>query len=295
MISEEEIQETFYNVMINVALESKIENLDECIKPLMVRTLSSVCNSATTIHLADMSKSFGFVTLRGNIITRDNVSEEYKILFDSLITAMNNRTNSSVYVVILNKLIDEVIKKDTFSTIISNFKQFYTETNKEKDIQVSVEGIRDTFYNIMVDQYFLNMSVLKDGIENQDSYIFLCLSAYSITAILRLSVGTYGIKLCNGAVVTKSNCPNEYKTLFDKLFNLKQIFDELNPNEKTIELINMVTSSNPDIVISEEFMQLRTDSVNKIISYISGLSIEISKIKHFKEIIGEVLKFCLEL
>lgn len=295
MISDEEIQETFYNVMINIALESKIENLDECIKPLMVRTLSSICNSAVAIYLADMTKSFGFVTLRGNIITKDNVSKEYKVLFDNLIIAMSNRTNSSVYIVILNKLIDEVIKKDTFSTIISNFKQFYTETNKEKDIQVSVKNIRDTFYNIMIDQYFLNMSVLRDGIENQDSYIFLCLPAYAITSILHLSVGTYGIKLCNGAVVTKSNCPDEYKILFDKLLKLKQIFDELNPNEKTMELINMIASANPDIVISEDLMKLRTDSVNKIISYISGLSIEISKIGHFKEIIGEVIKFCLEL
>jgi len=57
----------------------------------------------------------------------------------------------------------------------------------------------------------------------------------------------------------------------------------------------MATSSNPDVVISDDFAKLRTYSVNKIISYIIGLSIEISKLKYFKNIMSEVLNFCLEL
>ncbi len=114
MISEEEVQETFYNVMISVALESKIDNLEECIKPLMTRTLSSMCNDAIIVKLNDDSYSFGFSTLRGNVITKDNITEEYEQLFNYLIVALMNRTDSSIYVVTLNKIVDAIMEKDTF-------------------------------------------------------------------------------------------------------------------------------------------------------------------------------------
>jgi hypothetical protein len=300
IVEKEEIQETFYNTMIDISLESNFINSsdlndDSSIIMLITKTLIAMCNSATKIRLLDGSQSYAFMTIRGNNITRDNLEGDYLTFYDSLIMAINNSNDSVMYSNILKSLSKNITENDSFSEIIVKFKKFYIETHTVADMSVSVDSIRNTFYNLMVDQYYSNIENLKEGIEDQESYIFLCLSAYTITSILSISRKLYGIKLCNGAIVTEKNCPREYFVLFEKLLKLKKIFDVLDPSEELLTLIKNVTSANPKVEISQHLLDMKTPRVNEVISYISDLSIEISKIQHFKQIIGDVLRFCLEL
>lgn len=129
----------------------------------------------------------------------------------------------------LNMLVDGVMKREAFANVISKFIKFYGDlTKKSISPTISVNAIRETFYNIMCDKYYLNIDTLKSDTENLESYIFICLSAYATISVLLYSRGINGIKLHNNAIVTKDNCPQEYMQLFTKLLELKVIFDKIN-------------------------------------------------------------------
>ena len=297
-IPSSEIQETFYNVMIELAFETEEHQVFsiDILRPLMVRTLLYLCNTAVEIELKNKTKSFGFSTVRGKIITKDNVPDEYAQLFNALITVIPNKSRSDIFMPTLNMLVDGAMKREAFANVISKFIKFYGDlTKKLVSPTISVNAIRETFYNIMCDQYFLNIDTLKSDTENLESYIFICLSAYAITSVLSHSRGINGIKLHNNAIVTKENCPQEYMHLLTKLLELKVIFDKINPSDDVIKLIEQTVSMKPDSFVDQRLENLKTPDINNIISMISGLAIKISQLQHFKDIIGNVLKFCLEL
>ena len=298
-INQDEIQETFYNVMIEITMDTinskQIPN--ELIKSLMVKTLANICDNVTYITLIDGTKSYGFKTLR-NMITRDNVPEIYEDLFNNLSGIIKHKSDNLTYISKLNKLVDDIMTLGTFNEIIDKVEEFYkdmnTETNSNVSV-VSVETIRETFYNIMVDQYFSNINMFSDDVKTMESYIFICLSGYAITFILSQSRGVNGIKLYNGGIVTQQNCPREYIELFVILIELKKIFDKVNPNEEAIKLICQTVSMKPNLVIDSILLEYKTPEINNIISRVSELSIKISRLEHFKNIIGNVLEFCLDI
>lgn len=308
MASEVDIQETFYNHMISISLEAdKYESFKpEIVKPLMKKTLNEFCKSSLKVTLRDGTSSFGFQTVRGDVVTMDNVPKTYQELFLGLIAALTSRAaesagtgakaGSSLFDRILDALVEKAIDRPQFATTISRFTTFYLElTAKVVEPVVSIDTIRDTFYNIMVDEYFSNLASFKSDVETLESYIFICLSARAIVSILSHSLHSPGIRLFNNALVVKSNCPAEYQPMFERLWILKTAFDRINPSPALVQLINETVAMKPDSILSPELATLKTPQINEITAIISELSIGVSRMAHFKAIIGEVLSFCSNL
>ena len=302
MASEDDIQETFYNSMISLALEAeKYEALQpEILKSLMLQTLRSFCNRAVKVTLPDGSSSFGFSTLRGAVITISNVPATYAELFGGLVAALASRSSADVteeFDRILNILVERAITRPQFGPIIARFTTFYIElTAKVVEPVVSVPVIRETFYNIMVDEYFSNMDAFKSDVENLESYIFICLSARAAISILSHSLHVQGIRLYNNALVVPTNCPAEYQQMFERLWTLKTLFDRIKPSPDVLELIHQTVSMRPGAdAVSPTLLALKTPQISEIIGIISELAIGVSRMQHFKEIIGEVLRFCSNL
>ena len=290
MLSEADIQETFYNAMLEyaLALPSASGPLnDGTIHTLMIQTLTDFCSAAEPVN-----DSYGFRTVRGALITRETVPPVYAQLFGAIISA--GRTPSPA---LLEAIIRQAIQRPEFQVIITKFKMFYAELNQREPVTpaVTVAAIRDTFYNIMVDEYFSNVDLFRNDVESVEAYLFICLPARSIIAILTHSKGLVGIRLQNGALVTRDNCPQEFRLLADKLLTLKTLFDRLDPSPEILDLMNHTVSMKPDLVIPPQLERLKTPEINAITAIISELSIKISQLDHFKRIIDAVLAFCLEL
>jgi len=304
MASEDDIQETFYNSMISLALEAeKYEAFQpEILKSLMTQTLRAFCNRAVKVTLPDGSSSFGFSTLRGAVVTISNVPATYAELFGGLVAALASRsrtdgTGAEVFERILNTLVERAIVRPQFGPIIARFTTFYVElTAKVVEPVVSVPVIRETFYNIMVDEYFSNVDAFKSDVENLESYIFICLSARAAISILSHSLHVQGIRLYNNALVIPTNCPAEYKQMFERLWTLKTLFDQINPSPDVLELIHQTVSMRPGAeAVPPALLALKTPQISEIIGIVSELAIGVSRMQHFKEIIGDVLRFCSDL
>ena len=303
MIHEDEIQETFYNTMIDFAFQetneqsSQQKKLDpRAVEILMVRTLSYLCDNSQNIRLQSGIQSVGFKTIRGNIVTEDNVDDKYKLLFSGLLAAIRNKNDKELYLDSLRSLASATAKITSFRETIGKFMKFYSELTEPAKVGiVNVDTIRDTFYNIMVDQYYENIGEFRTDVLNMEAYIFICFSTNVIVQVLLSSKMMTGIKLCNNAIVTYENCPYEFKPMIQKLMELKQLFDRIVTSDEIIRLIKKTVSMNPRDVITSELEALKTPEINLITGNISGLAIKISQIPHFKEIIGKVLEFCIAL
>lgn len=305
MISDSEVQETFYNAMVYTMLTGIISGYNpvfvkttllnttsspQFIKDIVVETFTNILQTSKITQALDQSLSIEIISVKGNTITVNNVSINYKQLFQRLTTAFQTKSTE-----MLQEIAGVTTNLPNFKVIIDKVIKFYLESSEQKTDtikKVTLDAIRDTFYNIMVEQYYLNSSVTKDDIESCEAHIFIALSCYAVFSIATSHKSLNGVKLCNNAIVTEENCPNLYKPLFKILLELKQMLNGLNltkQEEKHIlDTVSMIQDPNavPQIVRNE---------VKTAISKISEISIQISQIQHFKNVIGNVLDFILEM
>lgn len=303
MITNDEVQETFYNAMIDTMITGIIAGYnpeyvkntlscpvrnEEFIKDIIVETFTNVLKTAKIVKLSNDDKSIKISSVRGNTITSETVSQTYKDLFNSLTNIFFTGNYGFLY-----KIAEEVMKLESFKIIIKNVIKFYLESTKtvtEKAGLINADTIRETFYNIMVEQYYLNKSVTKEDIEAQEAHIFIAMSVYTIFAVARYNKSISGIKLCNNAVVNLNNCPNIFKDLFAIMLEIKDGANRLHltsEEEKYIlETASLKQQNNTDN------LNIRSE-VKQLTSKFSEVSIKISQIPHFKEVIGHVFDFIL--
>jgi hypothetical protein len=290
LISGEDIRETFYNLMLDVALDHNMKHqfadrmlVPSAIKNLVTEAIRLICRMAT---------SEGFPTLRGGVVNSRNVPPEYAELFAGLerLRLIRDQVHSQM---VLDKIISEVEKKGTFRDIIGRLISFYTESQREAKTQIDDNSIRETFYNIMVEELLINHSIDENDLDDRDAYIYIAMSSQTILASALHSKNLGGIMLYNGSIVTEANCPEKYKVLFKQLIMIKDKLKLLNLNPDQLQLVKLYSMSNPRIIIPQQLEALKTPQLMSIVSIITNIAIEISKIRHFKEIIDDVVKFCL--
>ena len=148
MISEEEIRDTFYNVLMEVALADNnltVASLHnkEIINGLIMKVLTFICKTHDDIK-----------TYKNNIITNNNVPPIYSNLFVGLqelklMFASNNINDAQN---LMKHIIGQIQQQGTFDPLIKQFIKFYTECHSETKINVNVDvnTIRDTFYNLLL-------------------------------------------------------------------------------------------------------------------------------------------------
>src|SRR6185436_18814228 len=114
-ISEDEIRETVYNLMLDIAINDNLKNLLEnvetktsTIKFLIMKTIKTLCQMATPQ---------GFPTVRGNWVNQRNVNPNFLDLFKGL-EQLKNAQNDQQFLLILNGIIGEIEKRGAFKHII---------------------------------------------------------------------------------------------------------------------------------------------------------------------------------
>ncbi len=302
-ISDEEIRETFYNLMLEVAIVHNLKNALEAEATRSTAIQSMIIGSIQTI--CEMSSAQGFPTMRGHLITAINVSPAYREMFAQLgqIRQIPNQARKNEAI---TQLVRVVIQKETFKSIIKDLVKFYlsaVDTQQERKQEVTIETIRQTFYNLMVDEVFSSQDVNAEGspplirkehLVDQDAFIFFALSGLTILSSVKSSLDNTGIWLQNGGIVTEQNCPPAYVPLFKHLILIKQKYKSLNLTPDQSKLVKLCVINDPDLVIPEHLKPLQTPQVMSLVSTITDLAINISAIGHFKEVLNDVIKYCVE-
>jgi len=292
MISEEEIRDTFYNVLMEVALNDNnltVASLHnkEIINSLIMKVLTFICKTHDDIK-----------TYKNNIITNNNVPPIYSNLFVGLqelklMFASNNINDAQN---LMKHIIGQIQQQGTFDPLIKQFIKFYTECHSETKINVNVDvnTIRDTFYNLMVEQVLTDNLIDKEDLESIEPYIFFALSSLVIVASIGYANDTTGIRLYNGAIVNENNCPNEFKSLFVTLIKLKKQFIDMKLNDDQIRLIKICSLQKNDLNMPTHLIKYKNNDIMRLVSVIVAIATDISKIPHFKSIIIKVIEFCVD-
>jgi len=277
-LSVDEIRETIYNLMLERALSMNKNNPNS--KELVTYAIDYLCHTS-------------FKTIRGHEVTSSNVPDEF---FELYMAITYLKIGDPDYYNKLEKIVDKVSSNATFKTLIGKLLDFYKEcgTKANFDEKINVDMIRDTFYNLMVEQVLINGTIKKQALEDHDGYIFCDLSSYVIVASAIASLNSGGILLHNNRIVTKYNCPEEYKALLDKLMLVRDRIKDSKLSQEELELLILSVSFNPDVIISEEKEKLKTNNLKLIITTIKDMAILISQIPNFKAVISDVIAFCLD-
>lgn len=293
-IPESEIRETIWNIMLEKALKrdrntliNSLKNVDT--RPTAIRSLVM----ETVTELSESGQGNSFMTMRNNKVTMENVPNSFKELFISL-SVLKNYNSGYERGIVLNKIILESEKRDTFKSIIGDFIKFYLESQTEKKEVVTIESIRETFYNMMVEKVLIGGAIDKKTLQDMEGYIFYDLSAFVILDSVLENPHTDGIKLFNKSVVTAQNCPAEYTKFYVMLNVAKTKIKEMKLTNKQIELVKLLSSSDPDVVIPDELLVLKTSVIMQLVSVIKDMAIQISQVQSFKNIIDNVIAFCID-
>lgn len=138
------------------------------------------------------------------------------------------------------------------------------------------------------------MEKYPQALIDEDSFIFFDLSSHVIIESILTSLKYNGILLYNSAIVTKTNCPEQYLKLYEMLMIIRNKIIEMKLNDKQLKVITICSSFNPDIKLPDELTVWKTPDINNIISTIKDMAIQISQIPHFKNIIKSVIDYCIE-
>ncbi len=292
LISEEEIRETFYNLM----LESAINNdLYEKLQSKPQESIKLMIKNAI-IEICQMRTQQGFPTIRNNWITKDNTPVSFIEMFQYLELLTKMERDSYTYCIRLESIIDLIQRKNTFKGIIKSVVKFYTDSFKPNTCQVTDRSIRETFYNLMVTEILTNDIIKSEALRDRDPFIYIGMSSQAILSSILHCSEIEDIILQNGCAVTQYNCPENYKLLFRQLLSLKNFVKtlKLHNQEDKLKLIRLYSVTDPDIEIPDNLEKLKTPEIMKVVSIITSLAIQISSTDYFRSIIEDVIKFSIE-
>ena len=313
---EERIRETFYNAMFDMA------NSAEWITYNKLKLNQKACKGLiilTMINVITLSKNYPdkIVMFDKSHLTTQNCPDEFKDLFGALVQlkkildTCSNNDIVNITAICLNKL-DIVHTNNTFNTTINAVAQKLLEFANEiynkqifhvileriaelfqsmKTNTVSEKLIRDTFYNMMVNEALeMTSFITKDDLEMVEAFIFLDLTAFTTISACVISKNTNGIVLMDKSTVDMNNCPENYKDLVKIILQVKPLVSQLNHNQ--ISSLKRICSSNPNI---NDDNTVKSSLLTMIASNINQISTKVSQRKTFKDIIMEVINFCIEI
>lgn len=261
-----------------------------------METFNTLLCQSRLVQLSDGSVTLEVPSIKGNIITPQNVSSIYRTLFSALV--LQHQSGSQE---MLSSIVDTTMNLNTFKVLIESVIQFYLSSMIELPtnsipsappigLPITMDLIIDTFYNIMVNKYLDNATISKDDLESCETYIFTALPAFVVFDIVVSQKDVKnGVRLCNGAIVTKENCPNPIKPLFNTLINLKN--ESLNIVLTNLEETHILYTISAKQINGSHV----SPNVSSMIGKIMGIAIHISQMQHFKQVIGNVIEFLVQL
>lgn len=135
MISDQEIQETFYNTMLDVMFSGELSrqnsqhvkhNLTDSnlrgnfTKAIVMDTFCIVLSQSRLAMLPNGQMTLEVPSIKGNIITSQNVSPQYQNLFSALVVQYQSKS-----VNMLSSIVDSTMQLGTFNTMIESVIRFY--------------------------------------------------------------------------------------------------------------------------------------------------------------------------
>jgi hypothetical protein len=301
-----EIRETFYNTILCVAMENNI-GPNELNGLNRLQLLANIV--CTTLKKFRESSQIGFVTIKGTHVTTNNVPEYFREVYLALEQTKSIKNNDQLYI-ILRQITTKVMSKDLFTNIIRQVIDFYKdayglqqdqqstnqhesgpETNafalrkyiRNPNENPMLENIRQTFYDIMMESIQHVHDIMPpEDVVNFEPYVAIGMPSLSIISNVVNSMGTNGIKLLNGDILTVEKCP-AHKDLIKKLFAVKQLFIENNLSNNQLIFLQYKCINNPDKEMPNEYKQYDSPTMNNIVSKIIDIALDISRLYNFKQ------------
>jgi hypothetical protein len=267
---EQDIANTFYHLLLNCALDLRVQKIDRQNQHQLIR------NAIESVSGQPM-----FWTLEQKEVTSDNVPEMYRELFGQLHSIKTKEDIDSLTI--------KIIERETFQSAFLQLTQFFADLSTDQKQEVSDSTIQETFYNQMVCDVFDLPFLSREAIKQREPFIYIGLSSQAIISRLIL---TPEFRLCNGALLTESNCPHSFLEAFHALQSMQPFFAGL--SSKQIELIRYFATTDPDLLIPDDLLSLKNPDLMKLVAMVTALAIEISSIPHFKKVIEHVIAFCLQ-
>ena len=334
-LSEDSIRETFYNILLDQALNYSAEM--EIGTRLIQNDLSLIQSliALTIIEILLQSKhlSHGIQLINGQTVISQNIPESYQKLFQILLelkqqtqslslnqlqglreslvecdSGISNPviSNPNILTLSLINLSKNIAELPQFQILIKQLVHFYQEMYQKKitlepitPSSQSLEGvtvnlIRESFYNTMVDQACNLTLVDREDLEDCESYIFLALSTHTlIETVIQSRNVLGGFNLLYHKILTPNNSPDIYLPLVKVLLNIKD--DILKLNDEELDLIRIYTTNAPHLNIPDKLQSYKTPKIMALVSHLNSIASQISQINHFKDIISNVIQFCLDL
>lgn len=316
IVMEDSIRSTFYNIMFNIVPEygwikyDELQQNSAMKKGLIILTVLEVINQSK--NLQNKIK-----LINGNHVDITNCPEQYKQMFMMLLLLKNflSTINDNNFITLkltcieklgisnngygkyiesnvntgsdkLIELANQVYELELFHTIINKLITLYGSMYTNK---ISENIIRDSFYNAMVNEA-LEAKFNKESLEASDPFIFFDLSAFTLIECCRISKNYNGIKLMDGSTLTIDVCPDTYIELVHAVLQIKN--NIANMPDKYINRLKKICSTNPDNICPEKY---KTEDMVKIATVINSVATKVSQRNTFKNIINNVIQYCLEI
>lgn len=312
----ERIRETFYNIMYDIALDSNWVTYEK------LHTNSKTCKGLiilTIIEILNISKNFPneIILFDSTHLTSINCPSEFKELFGSLIqlkkvtdvcsesdsilikiSCMHKLNITLTTEIFTNYILASSQRLMDFANVIYEKQIFHEILAKIADLFQSVKTntiseklIRDTFYNMMVNEALETSEyVSKSDLENAEAFIFLDLSAFTIITECNISKNINGLGLMDGSILNIHNCPDTYKEFAEILLKIKPMVCNLNQSQ--ITALKKICSSNPSINCPDKE---KTAILTNVAANVTQIATKVSQRSTFKDIIVNVINFCIEI
>lgn len=246
-------------------------------------------------------------------LTKTNVPSEYVEFVEKIheIRELKIVDRSTI-----DKVCESMMMKESFQPMIKKVQEFYmaclypkksddTKKHHRDDYYglhqipdslplVDRKAVRDTFYNVMVEQVVLHNFIPKCDLLDQEAYIYVGLPALAVIEIIIMSKNINGIRLSNGVVVTTKNCPKLLKSFCKYMMAMKNKINSMNLFDKQIKTLKLLSLQSPDLKMPSDLI-CYSQNLMPIVADIISISIAISQVKPFKLFIDNVIKYCIEI
>lgn len=281
---EKKIQEYFYNALVSNALNSTLSknNIDSVIEHAIIALIRDILNKSAQFDGIILPNMNNF------LINASNCPVHYQPLFAQLNVLKTHPPSMQE----LQNIAVNIRNLESFKKIDPT--QFLLETLGI----VTPKMIRESFYNemisqtlISINQHWMNYQMLID----QDPLLYLVLPAITILAAIDQSKNVKGIRLMNGQVVDKDNCPahENFPQFIAAVLSIKDQVHSMSIDERKVMLCSIFTKDIPNDLKKRIPPKVMDDLMKKIAS-INSMAIDISREKVFKEMMEQTIDFCLE-
>lgn len=315
-----EILAIFYNALTHLALEENdidLDNIDLHIKSQIIKTMIELLDSSRSkpnkICLPNgMTLSIGTCPLTYQTFLKCllNIKEIYDDLSEEQINDMKKTfkhyDHYSIIKTMIADLATKLIEMESAKNIINNAKQFILEAKglintdsiaiQMNEAGITVQLIRETFYNEMVHQAFKLVGeqwISREDLEDQETFIYFALPAFTLIEAIQQSQHCRGIKLLDNKVLTIENCPKEddFSELFVPILRNKNYMKMLSENE--LKVIKILCLSNK-MECPSELIPYKTKQATDCATIINQIAILVSQREFFKQMIKSIIKMCLD-